>query len=178
MDASQRRCPDPTFPAARTAWLESMYMGKPYLRYPQTTLPSREYALKPALVLCFYRVLHFLPVSGITELRMTDAPFSLSLLVVAIGTFVAYCIGTAIYRLYFHPLSKFPGPKLPALTLWYEFYYDVVKRGRHIWRIEEMHKRYGIALLSHSITLNLLNPIHSSTSLDGGFLCGQFNKSV
>ena len=47
--------------------------------------------------------------------------------------------------MYFSPLAKFPGPKLAALTLWVEFYYDVVKRGRYTWKIEEMHKQYGNA---------------------------------
>ena len=56
---------------------------------------------------------------------------------------VVYCISLATYRLYFSPLAKFPGPKLAALTLWYEFYYDVVKRGRYTWKIAEMHERYG-----------------------------------
>ena len=59
------------------------------------------------------------------------------------GIFVTYLITTAVYRLYFSPLAKFPGPKLAAVTLWYEFYYDVVKRGRYTWRIAEMHKQYG-----------------------------------
>lgn len=57
--------------------------------------------------------------------------------------FFAYCLTLAIYRLYFHPLASFPGSKLAASTLWYEFYYDVILRGKHIWQIEKMHKRYG-----------------------------------
>jgi hypothetical protein len=48
-----------------------------------------------------------------------------------------------VYHLYFHPLAKFPGPKLAAATFLYEFYYDVVKSGMYIWEIERMHERYG-----------------------------------
>ncbi len=47
------------------------------------------------------------------------------------------------WRLVFSPLAKFPGPKLAAVTLWYEFYYDVIKNGRYMWEIEKMHEKYG-----------------------------------
>lgn len=56
---------------------------------------------------------------------------------------VVYLIGLSCYRLVFSPLAKFPGPKLAALTLWYEFYYDVVKRGQYLFRIRDMHEQYG-----------------------------------
>lgn len=56
---------------------------------------------------------------------------------------VASLITVVVYRLYFSPLAEFPGPRLAALTLWYEFYYDVVKRGRYTWKIMEMHAQYG-----------------------------------
>lgn len=57
--------------------------------------------------------------------------------------FLFYLIGLAFYRLYWSPIAKFPGSKLAALTLWYEFYYDVIQRGRYSSKIAEMHKQYG-----------------------------------
>lgn len=63
---------------------------------------------------------------------------------------LVYCVALAVYRLYLSPLARFPGPKLAALTLWYEFYYDVVKRGRYQWKIKEMHEKYGESLMEDS----------------------------
>jgi hypothetical protein len=48
-----------------------------------------------------------------------------------------------VYRLYFHPLSKFPGPKLAAASTLYEFYYNVIQGGRYLFVIEELHRKYG-----------------------------------
>lgn len=49
----------------------------------------------------------------------------------------------ALYRLYFHPLAKIPGPKLTAISSLYEFYYDVICGGRFLFQIEKMHEQYG-----------------------------------
>jgi len=58
-------------------------------------------------------------------------------------TIVAYLTFTCVYRLYFHPIAGFPGPKLAAITTWYEGYFDIVKKGQYIFEIEKMHKKYG-----------------------------------
>ena len=57
-----------------------------------------------------------------------------------------YVVALVFYRLYFSSLARFPGPKLAAVTLWYEYYYDVVKRGRYTWKIAELHAQYGAPL--------------------------------
>ena len=54
-----------------------------------------------------------------------------------------YCVTVAIYRVYLHPLARFPGPKLAAVTRWYEGYYDLYKPGQYVFKIKEMHDKYG-----------------------------------
>lgn len=71
--------------------------------------------------------------------------------ILLVGTFVlGYLLVGVVYRLYFSPLAKFPGPKLAAATLWYEFYYDVVQKGRYTWEIGKMHEKYGTILYQSS----------------------------
>ncbi|KAL4908422.1 hypothetical protein BDW74DRAFT_175104 [Aspergillus multicolor] len=73
----------------------------------------------------------------------------------AAGT-VLYGVLLAIYRLTLHPLARFPGPKLAAATGWYEFYYNIVKMGTFIYKVDEMHKRYGriVRINPHEIVIN------------------------
>jgi len=61
-----------------------------------------------------------------------------------------YFVGLCVYRLYLSPLAAFPGPKLAALSNWYEFYYDVILQGSFTFHIRELHKQYG-AIFSFSI---------------------------
>ncbi|MCJ1465275.1 hypothetical protein MMC07_003891 [Pseudocyphellaria aurata] len=52
-----------------------------------------------------------------------------------------------VKRLFFHPLSKIPGPKLAAATGWYEFYYDVIRNGAYSHQFEEFHERYASSII-------------------------------
>ena len=54
-----------------------------------------------------------------------------------------YLFWLAFNRLYLSPIAKFPGPKLAALSRWYEFYYEVVLRGQFTFHISKLHKQYG-----------------------------------
>lgn len=57
--------------------------------------------------------------------------------------FIGFVCCRTLYRLYWHPLRRFPGPKLAAATRIYEFYYNVIYTGRYIWKIEALHRQYG-----------------------------------
>jgi hypothetical protein len=63
---------------------------------------------------------------------------------------LVYLIALAVYRLYLSPVAKFPGPKLAALTQWYEIYYDVFKNGggQFTFEIRRMHEKYGEWVIS------------------------------
>ena len=76
---------------------------------------------------------------------------------------LVYCFGLAIYRLSFHPLARFPGPKIAALTGWYEFYYDVITPNQFYLKLQEMHREYGTSVhttISHPAQLILLLNAH------------------
>lgn len=77
--------------------------------------------------------------SGIISRAIEYSPLLCAL--ATVSAFYLLCLG--VYRLYFSPLAKVPGPKLAALTLWYEFYHDFIRKGQYLWVIGEMHAKYG-----------------------------------
>ncbi|VDC03531.1 unnamed protein product [Peniophora sp. CBMAI 1063] len=52
-------------------------------------------------------------------------------------------LSSLTWYLAFHRLSRFPGPKLAALTDWYATYYEVVKDGGLVTKLASLHARYG-----------------------------------
>lgn len=54
---------------------------------------------------------------------------------------ILYFLGLAVYRLYLHPLAKYPGPfwaRVSGIPAWWHTYH----RERHLW-IQDLHKKYG-----------------------------------
>ena len=60
-----------------------------------------------------------------------------------IGVSLAYTACLAVCRLVLSPVAGFPGPKIAAVTGWYEFYYDLLLKGKYLYEIEKMHQEYG-----------------------------------
>ncbi|RDW92711.1 cytochrome P450 [Aspergillus mulundensis] len=71
-----------------------------------------------------------------------DYPFS-TWIIFIVSTHILYVLGLVGYRLFFHPLAGFPGPRYAALSRWHEVYHDVYLQGKFIFWIKEQHRKHG-----------------------------------
>ncbi|CAG8984039.1 hypothetical protein HYALB_00002980 [Hymenoscyphus albidus] len=86
----------------------------------------------------------------------------------AFASTVVYLTGLAIYRLYFHPLAKFPDPRLAALTQWVETYYELFNKegGQFYFAYTDWHKKYGNEFLPNELHIQdstFYNTLYSIT---------------
>ncbi|KAF4632094.1 hypothetical protein G7Y89_g6036 [Cudoniella acicularis] len=109
---------------------------------------------------------------GTLELESPSLGSSLSLL---------YGIRLVIYRLYLSPLSKFPGSKLAAMGLWYEFYYEAIQDGQYTFKIRDWHEKYGPIIRINPHELHISDPDFYSVVFSGAacrdkyeWYCAQF----
>lgn len=78
---------------------------------------------------------------------------------IALASLLLYTTYGIIWRLYRSPISHFPGPKLAALTYWYEFYYDVFPNyGQYTFHIGDLHKKYGPIVRINPYELHISTP--------------------
>ncbi|KAK8079184.1 hypothetical protein PG994_002991 [Apiospora phragmitis] len=107
---------------------------------------------------------------GSFELPCSSAGGAIALL---LGAYLHYWVFKVVYRLYFHPLAKFPGPKLAGATYLYEAYYDLYPHKlRYLWQIEKLHQQYGPILRINPAHLH----IHDPDFLDGIYSSGNRHK--
>ncbi|KAF3178847.1 hypothetical protein TWF225_004800 [Orbilia oligospora] len=72
--------------------------------------------------------------------------FTLSLLLLPLG-YIVYLIGLAVYRIWFHPLSKFPGPKAAAVSEYWEAWWNIwPHKGGCLFEVERLHGVHGAAV--------------------------------
>ncbi|KAM0801931.1 cytochrome P450 [Usnea florida] len=57
--------------------------------------------------------------------------------------YICYSFFLVAQRLFFHPLRKFPGPRLAAITGWYETYHEAVLGGTFVKQYGRWHKQFG-----------------------------------
>lgn len=60
-----------------------------------------------------------------------------------IATALLFIVARWIYRVTLHPLAKFPGPKMAAMTSMYAMSYDLPLKTSYIKQFSKWHKQYG-----------------------------------
>ncbi|KAL3424986.1 hypothetical protein PVAG01_04267 [Phlyctema vagabunda] len=91
------------------------------------------------------------------EYSLTQVAFAGSVI------FIAYALTIAVYRIFLSPISHIPGPKLAALTYWYECYHDVIHRGQFVFHMQTLHKRYGPIIRINPHEVHIIDPAFYNT---------------
>ncbi|KAL1723449.1 cytochrome P450 [Schizophyllum commune] len=85
---------------------------------------------------------------------MTFCAYAVCAFIAALARTLIICVR----RLYFHSLSRVPGPLLAALTDYYVTYYDIVKDGATVGQLQRLHAFYGPVVRIGPNTLHFSNP--------------------
>nr|L0N063.1 RecName: Full=Fusicoccadiene C-8 hydroxylase; AltName: Full=Cytochrome P450 monooxygenase PaP450-2; AltName: Full=Fusicoccin A biosynthetic gene clusters protein 5 [Diaporthe amygdali]BAM71030.1 fusicoccadiene C-8 hydroxylase [Diaporthe amygdali] len=102
---------------------------------------------------------------------LLDALQHHKLQLLCIGPLVYACVSFIIkivYRIYFHPLAKFPGPKIAAATHLYEVAWDYFGQGAYLYEIQRMHEKYGPIVRINPIELSVNDPEFYNVLYVGG----------
>ena len=84
-----------------------------------------------------------LPPTAMIEILLESTQPAVLLAVAGVFLVVFLAVSSCVYNVFFHPLRKFPGPKIAAIGGYYEFFYDVLQDGMYAWEVEKMHQKYG-----------------------------------
>ncbi|KAK0115636.1 hypothetical protein ONS95_000093 [Cadophora gregata] len=76
----------------------------------------------------------------------------------ALPALVVYLCAVILGRLFFHPLSKIPGPKLASITRSYIFYYNATGGSRFYLQVEKLHEKYGPIIRIAPYEIHLSDP--------------------
>lgn len=82
-------------------------------------------------------------------------PLALEALRLLILSWLLYNVTTVIYNLYFHPLARFPGPRLAAASDCWQAYVEVIKEECLSKKLLDLHARYGMYMIAAPVTRQL-----------------------
>ncbi|CAN9285260.1 unnamed protein product [Alternaria alternata] len=105
-------------------------------------------------------------------IQIMSVPGNMGWLVLSCSPFVAYWVLLAIYRLHFHPLSRYRGPRVAAVSKsWYEWYWNYYLNGQMIFEIQRLHKQYGPVVRIGVNDLSIDDPevYQAMTKVSSGF---------
>jgi len=85
---------------------------------------------------------------------------------------IGYLLLGAVYRRYFHPLSKYPGPFLASITRWWLAF--EIFSGKHEQHIRKLHKKYGsiVRISPNEVVIADPQAVRVIYSTGGGFTKG------
>lgn len=69
------------------------------------------------------------------------------ILAILVSLILSWVVATVVYRLYFHPLAKIPGPFWSRIS-GFPAYYHTLKRDRHVW-CWCLQEQYGMWCMNH-----------------------------
>ncbi|KAF4629400.1 hypothetical protein G7Y89_g8747 [Cudoniella acicularis] len=88
-----------------------------------------------------------------------------ALATIILGFITVYTVARCTYLLYFHPLSKYPGPRIAAVSnIWYGYHW---LSGRYPWAIDNVLRKYGdvvriapneLVFLTPQATIDIFSP--------------------
>ncbi|KAG7088781.1 hypothetical protein E1B28_012747 [Marasmius oreades] len=70
----------------------------------------------------------------------------MSWITATISLLLAQVVTSVFYRLFFHPLRRFPGPWLAAITKYYRGYYELFCDGGWLDQLQVLHEQYGLVV--------------------------------
>jgi hypothetical protein len=85
---------------------------------------------------------------------------------------LGYILLNAVYRRYFHPLAKYPGPFLASITRWWMV--NEIWSGKHEEHIRELHKKLGpiVRIGPNEVAISDPQAVKVIYSTGGGFTKG------
>lgn len=117
--------------------------------------------------------------------KIVEPNMALSYFLTFFFALVVYTLAIAFYRVRFHPLHGYPGPRLAAVSELYRFYFDMISRGggEIVNHLEELHAIYGpVVRISPNevriLTQLFLSLTHAYTCAHSSILRGQGRSRI